>query len=63
MDTEDGLLHCIKPGGVAADAAATISAEKAMLIAGKETNFHGSYPYASDEQLVDNETVMNDNYM
>jgi len=31
--TEDGLVHC-KAGGVAADAAAGISAETAALIAG-----------------------------
>lgn len=44
MDTEDGLLHCIKPGGVAADAVATISAEKAMLIAGNETTLTDHIP-------------------
>ena len=35
--SEDDIVHCIKPGGVAADAAAQISAETATLIA-NETN-------------------------
>ena len=54
MDTKDGLLHCIKRGGVAADAAAVISAETAMLIAGNKDGLDESGPFASDEIVVDN---------
>ena len=40
--TEGNLMHCIKPGGVAADTAAAILAEIAMLIAGNEDNLDES---------------------
>ena len=53
MDTEDGLVHCIKPGGMAA-----ISAETAMLLAGNEDNLDGSDSFASDEDLEDDKTVI-----
>ena len=54
MDTKDGLVHCIKHGGVAADPAAVISAETATLIAGNEDGLDESDPFASDEIVVDN---------
>ena len=53
MDIEDGLVYCIKPGGVAADVAAAISAETATLIAGNEDDLDESDPFASDEIVVD----------
>ena len=60
MDTEDCLVHGIKPGKVAVDAAAAILAETAKLIAGND-DYNVSYPLAFDEDLDDDETVMNDN--
>ena len=43
-DTEDGLVHCIKPGAVAANTAAAISAETATLIVGNEDDSDESDP-------------------
>ena len=63
MDTEDGLVYCSKPGGVAADAAAAILAETATLLAGNEDNLDRSYSFASDQDLEDDETVIDDNYI
>ena len=39
---DDGLGHCIKPGGAAVDAAAAILAETATLIAGNEDDLDES---------------------
>ena len=58
--TEDGLVHCIKPGGVAADAAAEILAETGTLIAGSNKDLDDSDPFASDEELEDDETCIDD---
>ena len=58
--TEDGLVHCIKPGGVAADAAAEISVETAALVAGSNEDLDDSDPFASDEELEDDETCIDD---
>ena len=58
MDTEDSLVYCIKPGGVEADAAAVISAETAMLLAGNEDDLDKSDSFASGEDLEDDKTVM-----
>ena len=58
--TEDGLVHCIKPGGVAADATAEISAETAALIAGSNKDLDDSDTFASDEELEDDETCIDD---
>ena len=59
----DSPLHCIKPGGVAADAVAVISAETATLIPENEDDLNrwtlGLEP--SDEDLEDDETVIEDN--
>ena len=55
-------MHCIKPGGLAADAAAAaISAETATLIAGNEEDLGKTDPFASDGDLEDDETVIDDN--
>ena len=63
MDMEDGLVYCIKPGGVAANVAAVILAETAMLLAGNKDNLDRSDSSASDENLEDDKTVVNDNYI
>ena len=47
------LVHCIKPGGMAA-----ILAETAMLLAGNEDDLERSYSFASDEDLEDGKTVV-----
>ena len=47
------LVQCIKPGGMAA-----ISAETAMLLAGNEDDLDRSDFFASDEDLEDSKTVI-----
>ena len=47
------LVHFIKPGGMAA-----ISAETAMLLAGNEDDLDRSDFFASDEDLEDSKTVI-----
>ena len=63
MYMEDGLVYCIKLGGVAADVAAAILAETAMLLAGNRDNLVMSDSFASDENLEDDKTIINDNYI
>ena len=53
-------MHCIKPGGVAADTAAEISAETAALVAGSNEDLDDSDPFASNEELEDDETCIDD---
>ena len=53
----DGRVDCIKPGGAATDAAAAISARTATFIA---DDLDESNPFASDEDLEDNETAIDD---
>ena len=53
-----GIVHCMKAGGVAMDAAAVIMA---MLIADNEDDLDKSDPFVSDEDLEDNETAIDDN--
>ena len=47
------LVHCIKPGGMAA-----ISAETAMLLVSNEDDLDRSDFFASDEDLEDGKTVI-----
>ena len=58
--SEDSLIHCIKPGGVAADATAEISAETAVLLQDVNEDDLDTDPFASDEEFEDNETVVDD---
>lgn len=53
-------MDCIKPGGAATDAAAAISARTATFIAGNKDDLDESNPFASDEDLEDNETAIDD---
>ena len=55
LDTEDvhAIVHCIKPGEMAA-----ISAETAMLLSGNEDDLDRSDSFASDEDLEDGKTVI-----
>ena len=46
-------MQCIKPGGMAAT-----SAEAATLLAGNEDDLDRSDSFASDEDLEDDETVI-----
>ena len=57
----DGLVYCIKPGGMVADAAAAISAETAMLLGGNKNSLNRSDSFANDEDLEDDKTVIDDN--
>ena len=54
----DGLVYCIKPGGLLADAAAAILAETAKLLAGNEDNLNKSNSFASDEDLENDKTAI-----
>ena len=56
----DSLVHCVKPGGVAADAAAEISAETAMLLQDVNEDDLDTDPFASNEKFEDDETVVDD---
>ena len=44
---DDGLVHCIKPRGMAVDTAAAILAETVKLIAGKENDLDESNSLSS----------------
>ena len=56
----DGLVYCIKPGGLLADAAAAILAETAKLLAGNEDNLNESNSFASDEDLKNDKTAIDE---
>ena len=56
----DGLVYCIKPGGLLADAAAAILAETAKLLAGNEDNLNKSNSFASDEDLENDKTAIDE---
>ena len=58
--SEDSLVHCIKHGGIAADAAAEVSAEMAMLLQDVNEDNLDTDPFASDEEFEDDETVVDD---
>ena len=57
--SEDSLGHCIKPGGMAADAAAAILAETATLLCDVNDNVDTD-PFASDEEFKDDGTIVDD---
>ena len=59
--THDGEIHCLKPGGVAADARGAINTEIANLLAGvseddDEDAFAGLEE--DEDELEENETVL-----
>ena len=54
----NGLVYCIKPGGLLADTAAAILAETAKLLAGNEDNLNKSNSFASDEDLENDKTAI-----
>ena len=56
---EDSLIYCTKPGEVAADAAAEISAETATLLQ-DDKNILDVDPFVSDEEFEEDETVIDD---
>ena len=56
----NGLVYCIKPGGLLADAAAAILAETAKLLAGNEDNLNKSNSFASDEDLENDKTAIDE---
>ena len=58
--SEDSLIHCIMPGSMAADAAAAISAKAATLLHDVNKNDVDTNSLASDEELEDAETIVDD---
>ena len=52
------LVHCIKPGGMAADCAAAILAETATIL--RDFNDVDTDPFASDKEFEDDETIVDD---
>ena len=56
--SEDSLIHCIKPGGIAADATAVILAETAMLLWDVNKDDVDTDPFASDEEFENDETLV-----
>ena len=61
--TEDGEIHCLKEGGVAADARKTIESEPAALATATDL-LEESDPFADveedEEELEENELVLED---
>ena len=57
---EDSLVHCIKPGSMAADAAAVISAETATFLRNINKDDVDTDPFTSDKKFEDNETILDD---
>ena len=55
--SEDSLIYCTKPGEIAANAAAEISAEIATLLQEDEDNFDVD-PFASNKEFEEDETVI-----
>ena len=58
--SEDSLVHCIKPGSMATDAAAAMSAETFMLLRDVNKDNVDTDPFASDEEFEDDETIVDD---
>ena len=58
--SEDSHLHFIKPGSIAADAVAAISAETAPLLRDINKDNVDTDPFASDEEFEDDETIVDD---
>ena len=56
----DGLVYWITPGRLLADAAAAILAETAKLLAGNEDNLNKSNSFASDEDLENDKTAIDE---
>ena len=60
--TEDGEIHCLKEGGVAADARKTIERDTAALVTATDS-LEESDPFADveeDEEELENELVLED---
>ena len=57
---EDSLVHCIKPGSMAADAATAISAETVMLLYDINKDNVDTDPFVSVEAFEDNEIIVDD---
>ena len=58
--SENSLVHCIKPGSMAAYAAAAISAETATLLCDVNKDDMDTDPFASDEEFEDDKTIVDD---
>ena len=58
--SEDGCIHCIKPDRVAAGAARDVSEGTAKLNAAGLEEGSGDNPFASSDEMVDYETVIDD---
>ena len=58
--SEDSLIHCNKPGSIAADAIAAILAETAMLLCDVNKDDVDTDPFANDEEFKDNKTIVDD---
>ena len=58
--SEDSLVHCSKPGSMAANAAAAILAETATLLLYVSKDDVDTNLSASDEELEDDETIVDD---
>ena len=58
--SEDRLDHCNKPGSMAADTTAVISAETAMLLHDVNKDDVDTDPFPSDEEFEDDKTIVDD---
>ena len=58
--SEEGCIHCLKPDGVAAGAERDVSEGTAKLNAAGLEEDSGDNPFASSDEMVDDETVIDD---
>ena len=58
--SEDDCIHCIKPDGVAVGAARDVSERTAKLNAAGLEEGSGDDPFASSDEMEDDETVIDD---
>ena len=56
----DSLVHCITPAGMAADAAASISAETTTLLRHVNKGDLDTDTFASDKEFENDETILHD---
>ena len=57
---EDSLVHCIKAGSTAADAAAAISAKTVTLLRDVNKDDMDTDPFASDEEFEDDKSIVDE---
>ena len=60
MDSEESFVHRIKPGSMAADSTAAVSAKGATLLRDLNKDDVDISPFANDEEFNGDKTIIND---